>query len=137
MIDSHGHMIHIDFGFYLKFSPGGINFETAPFKFTKEYLDIIGGFDSDMFYYFRVLLINAFNILKRYYDEIAASIALMKHSDLANFQNFDIDSFEKRFHRFLSDHDREKLVNELIELSLNSMRTSLYGYFQKVSNNIE
>ena len=34
LIDAKGYIIHIDFGFMLAFSPGGINFEAAPFKFT-------------------------------------------------------------------------------------------------------
>lgn len=35
LIDNKGHMIHIDFGFVLSISPGGINFENAPFKLTR------------------------------------------------------------------------------------------------------
>jgi phosphatidylinositol kinase/protein kinase (PI-3 family) len=34
LIDSEGHIIHIDFGFMFQNSPGGINFEGAPFKLT-------------------------------------------------------------------------------------------------------
>ena len=34
LIDYEGHIIHIDFGFLLTISPGGINFENAPFKLT-------------------------------------------------------------------------------------------------------
>jgi phosphatidylinositol 4-kinase len=137
LIDSEGHLIHIDFGFYLQFTPGGIKFENAPFKFTNDYLEIIGGQDSDLFYYFRVLLINSFNVLKRYYDEIVASIQLIKNSDLINFQNFDIASFKDRFHRFLSDKERELQVDWLIQESLNSISTPLYDRFQKFSNNIK
>jgi phosphatidylinositol kinase/protein kinase (PI-3 family) len=35
LVDSVGHLIHIDFGFMISNSPGkGINFEQAPFKLT-------------------------------------------------------------------------------------------------------
>lgn len=137
LIDSQGHLIHIDFGFYLEFTPGGIKFENAPFKFTQDYLDIIGGLNSDMFYYFRILLINAFNILKRYFDEIVASMKLLKNSDLINFANFDMKMFEERFNRFASDKEREILVDSLIDESLNSMRTQWYDSFQSYTNNIK
>ena len=49
MIDSHGHIVHIDFGFVLCLGPGGIIFETAPFKMTTDYVELMGGKDSDMF----------------------------------------------------------------------------------------
>ena len=38
MIDSEGHIIHIDFGFLLGSSPGNVNFEKAPFKLTGDYI---------------------------------------------------------------------------------------------------
>lgn len=34
LIDDQGHLINIDFGFMLGTSPGGVNFESAPFKLT-------------------------------------------------------------------------------------------------------
>ena len=37
MIDIEGHIMHIDFGFYLSNAPGkGVKFESAPFKLTEE-----------------------------------------------------------------------------------------------------
>jgi len=41
MLDDEGHIIHIDFGFMLSNSPGGINFESAPFKLTREFLEVM------------------------------------------------------------------------------------------------
>jgi len=39
-LDEEGHIIHIDFGFMLSNSPGGVNFESAPFKLTRELLEV-------------------------------------------------------------------------------------------------
>jgi phosphatidylinositol 4-kinase B len=38
LVDSHGHIVHIDFSFILSSSPGNMSFEKAPFKLTKDYL---------------------------------------------------------------------------------------------------
>jgi hypothetical protein len=35
LLDAEGHIIHIDFGFMISNSPGGIDFESAPFKLTE------------------------------------------------------------------------------------------------------
>lgn len=40
LLDEDGHIIHIDFGFMLSNSPGGVNFESAPFKLTRELLEV-------------------------------------------------------------------------------------------------
>ncbi|KAI3709190.1 hypothetical protein L2E82_38949 [Cichorium intybus] len=39
IVNEEGHIIHIDFGFMLSNSPGGVNFETALFKLTYELLE--------------------------------------------------------------------------------------------------
>jgi phosphatidylinositol kinase/protein kinase (PI-3 family) len=50
LIDIEGRIIHIDFGFLLSNSPGkGFKFENAPFKFTYEMVEIIGGITSKKF----------------------------------------------------------------------------------------
>ena len=58
LIDDRGYLVHIDFGFMLSNSPGGVNFEAAPFKLTRELLEIMDsnseGKPSEMFDYFKV-----------------------------------------------------------------------------------
>ena len=59
MLDERGHIIHIDFGFMLSNSPGGVNFEAAPFKLTRELLEVMDsnseGKASELFDYYKVL----------------------------------------------------------------------------------
>ncbi len=47
LVDDHGNLIHIDFGFVFDWSPGkDMRFESANFKFTKEFIKILGGNDK-------------------------------------------------------------------------------------------
>lgn len=53
--------MHIDFGYLLSNSPGGnLNFESAPFKLTHEYVELLGGDSSPLFRYYRYLLVRGF-----------------------------------------------------------------------------
>lgn len=58
MLSERGHIIHIDFGFMLSNSPGGVNFEGAPFKLTRELLEVMDsnseGKASELFDYYKV-----------------------------------------------------------------------------------
>ena len=58
LLDDSGHVVHIDFGFMLSNSPGGVNFESAPFKLTRELLEVMDsnseGRPSQLFDYFKV-----------------------------------------------------------------------------------
>lgn len=41
LVDSEGHIIHIDFGFVLANSPGNnLGFESSPFKLTTEFAEV-------------------------------------------------------------------------------------------------
>ncbi len=41
LLDGQGHLLHIDFGFILSNSPRNLGFETAPFKLTEEFIDVM------------------------------------------------------------------------------------------------
>lgn len=60
LIDSEGHIVHIDFGFMLSNSPGSVGFEAAPFKLTYEYVEVLGGVGSEEFEDYKRLCKQAF-----------------------------------------------------------------------------
>lgn len=65
MIDSEGHVVHIDFGFILGIAPGGrFSLETAPFKLTAEMVETMGGTQSEYFKAYVIFLIQGFLALQ-------------------------------------------------------------------------
>lgn len=90
LIDKDGHIIHIDYGFMLTSSPGSLNFETAPFKLTKEFIDLMGGEQSgitlienlikprtDMFHYFKLLFIRGFLELRKHHEKLLLLVEML------------------------------------------------------------
>jgi len=78
LIDRKGHLIHIDFDFLISNSPGGnFNFERAPFKFTQEYIDVLDGQDSEIYAFFKKLMVKGFIALQKEYKKIVVLIAMM------------------------------------------------------------
>ena len=69
-------MIHIDFGFMLGNSPGGVGVEAAPFKFTAEYLDVLHGVDGPAFKEFRKLFHDGFEAARKHSERLICECML-------------------------------------------------------------
>lgn len=94
----------------LCFSPGGINFESAPFKLTNEYIELIGGRDSNMFMYFKILIFQGFMELRRHVDSIRYILEIMmQESDLPCFGEFNLEVFCSRFEQNATDTEVKTL----------------------------
>jgi len=66
MIDLHGHLIFIDFGFAFGMAPGHeFSFERAPFKLTQEYIDVLDGQSSECFKEFQRLFVTGFQAARK------------------------------------------------------------------------
>ena len=76
-MDCNGCIIHIDFDFIFSNSPGGnIGFESAPFKLTEEYIQVMGGEEnSEMFDYFKILLIRGFLEIRKHLTHSLSKLA--------------------------------------------------------------
>ena len=130
MIDEDGSIIHIDFGFILGESPGfNINFENAPFKLTREYIDLLGGIESEGFKMFEELFVKGFFALQKHADGLCAITQLFygRGSRAAP-----AEGLRTRLSFATSQED----VLGLIRDSVDNWRTKHYDWYQQNSNNI-
>lgn len=78
LVDADGHLIHIDFGFMLGVSPGGVGFEAAPFKFPRDYIEILGGMESEGYEEFRTLMRQGFRDIRKHAERFILLVELME-----------------------------------------------------------
>eukprot|EP01132_Coremiostelium_polycephalum_P007579 gene7579-9320_t len=141
LIDTKGHLIHIDYGFILSISPGSMNFETAPFKLTKEYVELMGGKGSEKFHYFVTLLVCGFIEVRKHYQEFLMMIELLlPYTNLTCILKGGesaISNFKERFKLELTSDDQcQAYVEGLIEQSLDNWTTHSYDSYQYYTNGI-
>ncbi|XVF61004.1 hypothetical protein PTKIN_Ptkin08bG0093300 [Pterospermum kingtungense] len=142
LLDEDGHIIHIDFGFMLSNSPGGVNFESAPFKLTRELLEVMDsdaeGVPSEFFDYFKVLCIQGFLTCRKHAERIILLVEMLQDSGFPCFKGGPrtIQNLRKRFHLSLTEEQCVSLVLSLIGSSLDAWRTRQYDYYQRVLNGI-
>ncbi|KAJ2786709.1 Phosphatidylinositol 4-kinase pik1alpha (PI4-kinase)(PtdIns-4-kinase) [Coemansia interrupta] len=139
LLDTAGHIIHIDFGFMLSNSPGSVGFEQAPFKFPMEYVDILGGRESAKFAEFRELLVKAFLGLRKHADNVCLLVEMMlKDSPLPclSYGAATVTALRDRFHLGLSEQQAEELVDAMLVSSCDNITMRMYDAFQYYSNGI-
>jgi phosphatidylinositol kinase/protein kinase (PI-3 family) len=131
LIDNQGHIIHIDFGFMLSNSPGSVGFEGAPFKLTQEYVDVMGGVDSEAFALFRTLCKQAFQALRKSADNLVLLVELMgKGSRMPCFSSnaqYATSQLKQRFVLQMSEQEAGEFVDGLVQKSLGNYFTRMVG----------
>ncbi|KAJ3375322.1 phosphatidylinositol-4- kinase [Allomyces arbusculus] len=137
MIDDDGHLLHIDFGFILDISPGGINFESSPFKLTSEMIQIIGPMGTDSYKHFQNCVVQAFLAARPFAAEVVAMVQLLAESGLPCFKGeATLRKLRARFVLDKSDRDAAKFMMDRINESYENKRTVWYDEFQKQTNGI-
>ncbi|KAJ1457677.1 kinase-like domain-containing protein [Pelagophyceae sp. CCMP2097] len=131
LLDQAGHVIHIDFGYMLGGSPGGLNFETAPFKLTDEYVDILGGIGSPNWDVFAVTFARGLHALGAKVNVLKALLELSGPSQAA-------EALAERFRDLDGDpRTTARVAARLIHASAGSERTKRYDTFQWFQNRIQ
>jgi len=137
LLDNKGHLIHIDFGFFFLSSPGkNSGFESAPFKLSRDFVDLMGGPSSRSFAKFRSLCLKSFLELRKHYDRITLLVEMLTegNEDLACFcgsPDKAVQELKARFKLDSSDRACHEYVNGLIDESLENWRTRWYDRYQR------
>ena len=139
LLDRDGHLVHIDFGFMLSNSPGNMGFEAAPFKLPRDYIEILGGIDSEGFQEFKMLMRQGFRDVRKHAERFIMLVELMqKESNLPCFALGDMATanLRDRFQLTLSATQCDEFVDRLILSSAGSAFTRLYDQYQNFTQNI-
>ena len=137
LLDNKGHLIHIDFGFFFLSSPGkNSGFESAPFKLTRDFIELMGGVNSHTFNKFRELCCKTFLELRKNCFQITLLIQMLMegNEDLDCFRGKPQDAvqgLQERFRLDLNDRACQEYVNTLINDSCENWRTTWYDRYQK------
>ncbi|CCJ29255.1 unnamed protein product [Pneumocystis jirovecii] len=135
LLDTEGHLIHIDFGFMFTNTPGNVGFENAPFKLTTDYVNILG----DKFNEWKDLMKQAFKALRKKTEDLVLLVRVMQNeSKLPCFGSGALTSiqFEQRFQLHLSEAEIDEFVESLITKAHSSVWTRLYDHYQQLSQGI-
>lgn len=157
LMDNQGHLIHIDFGFILSNSPKSLGFESSPFKLTQEFvevslsmfqegrvliffLQVMGGPNSQMFEYYKSLLLRGLLTARKHHDRILTLVEILitSPSMASCFTNpaSIMRSLRDRFHMNMTEEALRDHLHSMVVASLNSLTTKLYDGFQYFTNGI-
>ena len=115
--------------------------ERAPFKFTKEYLEVMGGFDDDCFKEFERLFVEGLKVARENSQIALGLVEIMMYK--SNYPCFvgtrygrgvSLKRFEKRLFLKVKDEYVERRAKALIKTAYDHVGTNLYDSFQQYSN---
>jgi len=137
MLDEAGHILHIDFGFCFDIAPGGVRFERAPFKLTKEMVAVMGGgTDTQSYRWFEELCVKAFLASRMFVGSLSNLVLCMLDSGLPCFKPETVRHFRERFVLERGEREAAEFMRELVKKSYASYSTGVYDQFQLMTNGI-
>jgi phosphatidylinositol kinase/protein kinase (PI-3 family) len=143
LLDTAGHVIHIDFGFIFGIAPGG-SFsleQSIPFKLTEEMIEVMDGLGSPLFSEFVTLFCCGFLALQAHCETFLTIVDITcEGSTFKCFEGKETKEITSKLReRFCPELTKEETIShamDLIRLSFNATGTKQYDFFQYMSQGI-
>ena len=136
MIKKNGELFHIDFGHFLghfKYKMG-IKRERAPFVFTRQFQNVLGGDDSEKFKEFKEKLEKGYLILRNHKEVVITLLSILLCTGIPELNEKSLRFLENSM--FLKKNDKEALefLNKKLLESMDSVSTKLNFAIHIVAN---